>query len=49
MTKPDRKSKEVHDDVCRTIKNARPDQIKRLLQDILKTATNDDSRPTGHA
>ena len=49
MTKPDRKSEAVQDDVRAAVEAARPDQIKRLLRDIMNVASNDDFKPTGHA
>ncbi len=48
MTTPDRKP-DAQVDLREALEQARPDQIERLLRDILKTAANDDFRPTGRA
>jgi hypothetical protein len=49
MTMPDRSAEPDQAEARRALETARPDQIERLLRDILKTASNNDSKPTGRA
>lgn len=46
---PDRKRQTLPDDVRQVLETARPEQIERLIKDIIGTASNDDFRPTGRA
>jgi len=48
MTTPERNTDQLHE-VQRLLKTARPDQIKRLMRDILETASNEDFNHTGTA
>ncbi len=49
MTTPDRKAEPDQGDARYALETARPEQIARLLRDILRTASNDDLKPTGRA
>ncbi len=46
MTMPERQSLQ---EVQNLLKSARPEQIERLLRDIMKTADADDEKRTGTA
>ena len=48
MTMPERHA-DMPSDVQRLLQSARPEQIRRLLNDILKTQSNDDFNQTGTA
>ncbi|MGY9045581.1 hypothetical protein P775_06175 [Puniceibacterium antarcticum] len=46
MMTRDRKPEPAHGETRQALQEARPEQIERLLQDILKIPANDDHKPS---